>query len=239
MKRASMLLAMLALIYGAVEAKADLILYNNSAVFAAAATGVKTIGFEGIAAPNGFVNYGHGGSISLNGITFTAGNAYLYVESSGSYQKTFGTPYNLQSGDFLMSGNGRPSSLHVTIPGGSKQIAFDLGTFDRTKSLVSVALSTGDRFTLSAPYPTTTFIGFSSKTPITSLDLLITGGERKDTLSLDNFSFGPVQGIPEPTSLTLFSLGAIGYGWLRWKKSASKQSGSMRHSPRSRWWDNS
>jgi hypothetical protein len=212
MKRAHLVVASLPLLFAAVgQARAGLIFYSDQSAFAAATTDTTTVGFEGIAPANGFTNYGPSGSLTLHGVTFSASNAYLSVVSGSYYQTVYGTAYNLGTGDFLLSGNGDPAGLHVATAGGFKDVAFDLGTFDQSNSQVTVHLSTGDVFTVSAPYPTSTFVGFTSTTPIDSLDLTITGGGRRDTLSLDNFTFGPVNNAPEPASLILFSLAALGF----------------------------
>jgi hypothetical protein len=81
---------------------------------------------------------------------------------------------------------------------------------------VTIHLSTGDTFTATASFPTHTFIGLTSSVPITSLDLVITGGNRKDTLAVDNFVFGSAT-VLEPSSLAFLALGGLGLaGWRRW-----------------------
>jgi hypothetical protein len=211
-------LAVLAALLAPVKsAHGAFVFYPTRAAFDAATTGVTTIDFEGIAPPGGFSYFGRPGSLTLSGVMFTTpGNADLYVISS-----TFYPGYNLGSGDFLQSGNGTPSSLTATVqlPGVFTAAAFDLGTFDTINSQVTVQLSTGDQFTTSAPFPTPTFVGFTSTVPFTSLSITITGGDRRDALNVDNFAFGSaVSAVPEPSSqvlLALGSLGLLGYVWRR------------------------
>jgi hypothetical protein len=191
-------------------AQADLVFYGTRAAFNAATTGVTNINFEGIAPTNSFAYFGRPGSLSLGGVSFTTAASDLYVTSATYYLATFGPPgYNLGTGDFLLSGNVAPVSLHATLPGAFTALAFDFGTFDTLNSQVTIRLSTGDTFTASAPFPTSTFIGLTSTVPITSVDLVISGGERQDTLALDNFSFGSAAAVPEPGTLPMLGLGSV------------------------------
>jgi hypothetical protein len=198
-------------------ARADLVFYGNRASFDAATTGVTTIGFEGIAPVNGFTFFGQPGSLTLSGVTFSTGINILNVTSATYYLATGGPPgYNLGSGDFLLSGAAAPASLHATLPGAFTALAFDLGTFDDATSQVTIKLSTGDTFTTSAPFPTDKFIGLTSTVPFTSVDISITGGNRRDTLAIDNFAFGAAE-IPEPGTLSLLSLSLVGMA-VTWKR---------------------
>jgi hypothetical protein len=219
MKRAHLIAASLSLLFvGIGQARADLLFYNNPAAFAAATTGTTTIGFEGIAPANGFRSYEQRQSLTLHGVTFSALDSNLSVVSGSYYKTAYGNAYNLGTGDFLMAGNGTPSMLHLSMASAFQEVAFNLGTFDRSNSRITIRLSTGDTFLVSAPYPTSTFVGFTSTTPIHYLDLMISSGERRDTLSLDRFTFGPVHSTPEPASLTLFLLGGVGFAWLGRRK---------------------
>jgi hypothetical protein len=217
MRRIVLALASLALLASVVErTHAGLVFYPDRTAFNAATTGVTMIGFEGIAPPDGFTFYGHS-PLTLSGATFTASTSNLFVESSTYYATHFfHIPYNLGSGDFLLSGNFAPADLSISLPGPSTAFALDLGTFDSINSQVSFKLSSGDTFSVSAPYPTSMFVGFTSTVPITSVDLLITSGDRQDTLSVDNVSFGAI--VPEPASLTLFGIGGVAaLGYRRWR----------------------
>jgi hypothetical protein len=216
MRRTVLALASLALLASVVErAHAGLVFYPDRTAFNAATTGVTTIGFEGIAPADGFTFYGHN-SLTLGGATFTASTSLLAVDSATFYAHTFGTPYNLGSGAFLLSGNIAPADLSITLPGAFTAFALDLGTFDVVNSQVLFTLSSGDTFSVSAPFPTSTFVGFTSTVPFTSVDLLITGGERQDTLNVDNVSFGAI--VPEPTGLILLGIGGVAaLGYRRWR----------------------
>ncbi|MBS0265242.1 MAG: PEP-CTERM sorting domain-containing protein [Planctomycetes bacterium] len=204
------------------ESLAGVTIYADQASFNAATSGITTIGFEGIAPADGFTAYGPGGSLTLSGVTFTAGAGVdLFVNSSTYYAVNQPPSYDLGSGDYLLAGNLAPTLLDVQLPGsGMSAVAFYFGTFDDSTSQVQITLSTGDVLTLSASYPTSTFVGFTSTSPITSLELLITGGDRQDTLTLDNFQFGTV--VPEPGSIIVLCIGlttVCGINWLRRRES--------------------
>jgi hypothetical protein len=203
MRRMNLGLAALTLVVlGVGPARGELTFYPTRAAFDAATTGVTTIDFEGIAPAHGFSYFGRPGSLTLSGVTFTTpSNTDLYVISSTFY------PYDLGSGDFLLAGNGVPSALTAQLPGAFTAVAFELGTFDQFNSQVTITLSTGDVFTASAPISTHTFVGLTSTLPVASVNMVITGGDRRDALAVDDFSFGAA--VPEPGTLTLFVIGTL------------------------------
>ncbi|HUI05707.1 MAG TPA: hypothetical protein VL486_01745 [Verrucomicrobiae bacterium] len=198
------------------QAVASVTSYATKAAFDAATTGITTIGFEGIAPADGFVGLGNGGSLTLSGVTFTAhSGVYLFVNSSTYYAVNDPPAYDLGSGDYLLAGSGAPAFLSITLPAPVTALAFSLGTFDDSTSQITISLAPGgDALTAGAPYPTNTFVGFTSSAPISSLQIEITAGNRQDTLTLDNFSFGAAA-IPEPNSITLL---ALGLGIVPWRQ---------------------
>jgi hypothetical protein len=176
---------------GLEAARGSVITYRSEPAFNAATTGTTTIAFEDLAPSNGFVAYGNGGSLTVNGVNFaTDAGIYLYVNSSSYYLANDPPAYNLGSGDYLLAGSGAPSFILITLPTPVTAIAFYFGTFDATGQVTITTFPSGDAFTGSAPYQTRMFVGLTSTVPIAAVQIEITDGDRQDTLSLDNFSFG-------------------------------------------------
>ena len=199
-EQALRVLALLAVLwFGMKGANAATVNYRSQPAFAAATTGTTTIAFENIAPTNGFVPYGNGGSLTLSGVTFqTDADIYLYV-NSGTYYETHKPPtYNLGAGDYLLAGNGAPSFILITLPFPVTAIGFYLGTFDITGQVTISTFPNNDVFTTSAPYPSRRYIGLTFSEPVSSVQIEITDGNRQDTLSLDEFTFGFA--IPESST---------------------------------------
>lgn len=172
-------------------AKGSVIIYRSRPAFDAATTGTTTIVFEQIAPTNGFVAYGNGGNLTVNGVDFaTDSGVFLYVNSSSYYATNAPPTYNLGSGDYLLAGSGAPSFILITLPAPVTAIGFYCGTFDSTGQVTITTFPKGEAFATSAPYPTRRFVGLTSSVPISSIQIEITDGNRQDTLSLDDFSFG-------------------------------------------------
>lgn len=192
--------AALALVCAGLEtARGEVLIYRSRPAFDAATTGTTTIAFEKIAPTNGFVAYGNGGSLTVNGVNFaTDSGIYLYVNSSSYYAMNKPPTYNLGSGDYLLAGSGAPSFILITLPSPVTAIAFYCGTFDSTGQVTITTFPNGDAFATSVPYPTRRFVGLTSSVPISSVQIEITDGNRQDTLSLDDFSFGFA--IPESST---------------------------------------
>jgi hypothetical protein len=189
--------------------------FATRAAYDAAVPTNISIDFEGLAATGDFVNYGSG-TLTLDGVSFAGGpNDNLFAETETTYQVLNGTPYNLGSGDFLLSGDQLrgASSFNISRPGGLFGAEFDFGGFATANSQITVVLSNGDSFSVSGgEYPTAGFVGFLSSAPFTSFTVGMTGGNRLDTLSIDAFRASTTSpaAVPEPASLTLTALGLAG-----------------------------
>ena len=192
----------------ALPTNAQTTFYTTRTDFVNASTNLSTVGFEGVASAGSFTPFGFGGVYSSQGVTFSAPNTNeLFINSATYYSKPL---YNLGSGDYLAIGDA-PASLSIALPTNTTAVGFDLGTFDSSTSQISLTLSDGSVQTVSAPYPTIAFFGFTASNPITSINLQITAGSRKDFLGLDTFQFGQSRlgAVPAPSSLLAMTVGGV------------------------------
>jgi hypothetical protein len=177
--------------FGMEMARGATLNYRSQPAFDAATTNTTTVTFEAIAPTNGFVAYGNGGSLTLNGVNFaTDPGIFLYVNSSTYYATNKSPRYDLGSGDYLLAGSGAPSFILVTLPAPATAISFYFGTFDSTGEVTITTFPNTESFVASAPYPTRRFVGLTFSEPVTAVQIEITDGNRQDTLSLDDFTFG-------------------------------------------------
>jgi hypothetical protein len=210
-------------------ARADLVFYSNRGAFNAATMGTTTIDFEGIVPDAGFVMVPDAG-LKLSGVTFSTdpkkGTAPLFVIGKDFFAPPSAPSAYLDSGQSTAGQN----FMMITLPKGTTAFGLDYNAFGFSDpaSTLTFSLSTGDTFTRvatpgkSVPSFLFEFVGVTSTVPIASIQITqsITdpGG-----FNIDNFAFGNaiLISIPEPATLTLLSLGAlgaIGYGWRNGKR---------------------
>jgi len=186
------------------SARADTVVFTNSAAFTAAATGLTTLDFEGIAPPLSVANFGSG--MTLQGVTFTgATSGMISVVDSGFFAPLF----DFQSGAVL-SGF---AFIEATLPPGITAIGTDLMTTNPTGGSFDVVLSTGEVFTVStAVRPDRGFFGVTTDVAISSIRFTTVVTPIRGIPLLDNFSFGQAQpsNVPEPGTLVLLGSGIAG-----------------------------
>jgi hypothetical protein len=204
----AVMIALIVLASMAVPAGATSMLYTDRTTWETATTGLVTITFEGLATPSIPGNYSTASGLTLNGVQFTAltppNNYYLYAEDAlGSAN------YQWNSGDLLMGPNVAWGGgyLLATLPsGGVQSVGTDLMTHTPFGASVVVTLSTGEQFTINtSSNPTRTFAGFTSDTPITSMQFKPNNGFSL----IDNFSYGSVGETPEVDTALLAGAGLL------------------------------
>jgi hypothetical protein len=184
--------------------------YTSAASFSAAVTGVTTHGFNGIAIPlpNNFL----GGPQTVDGVTFSSsGNTFTLPTGYA------GTAYGAQffSGQ-SPSGLG-PANVSATLAG-TFAIAFTYGAYNSPPNApVTITLSTGDvvvQNQSATPGLVTTFTGFVSSTPITSVSFSSNSGV------FDVVNFMLTSPVPEAPTWALLLAGTGLIGGLARKRSA-------------------
>jgi hypothetical protein len=178
--------------------------YTNRTDFTAASSFLTNIDFEGLADSGSFVYYPSG--LTQSGVTFVDTVNRLFVVDPAFSQEF----YDWGSGAIL-SGNDTDDTIIATLPTGITAIGSDIMSFGSYATDFLVSLSTGESFTVnSSNYPTRSFTGFISDTPIISISFKADSGYT----NIDNFIFGQAansQPVPEPLTI-LGSLAAGGVG---------------------------
>jgi hypothetical protein len=144
--------------------------YPDRAAWAAAAAGIQTVGFEGIAP-----HLVAGPSIAVSDVTFSldpGASGRLYIITAGQYAPT-------QTISSQQSGRGI-EALNITLPAPATAIAFDNFICSAT-----VMLPGGEQFAVANGGG---FFGITSTQPIASLRVVVPGS--CGTLAIDNLSFG-------------------------------------------------
>lgn len=203
--------------FASTPARADAIVFTTRAAFIAASTGLTTIDFEGIAAPNGVANFSS--PLTLQGVTFSGSpTGAVSVVDSGFFSPLF----QFQSGAVL-SGFG---FIEVTLPAGVTALGADIMSTNPNGLPFQVLLSTGESFVVNTPaQPARGFFAITSDVAITSIRFATLPGPNQSAgiPLLDNFTFGQAQGatVPEPATILLLGTGLVGIA-TRVRRKASK-----------------
>ncbi len=194
-------------------AAAGLIAYTDIGSFQAASAGRSNIDFAGMVQPHQFVSYPVPGGLSVDGVTFSIANPVARDAvnvTARDYYPGATYAHNFLVDAYVPSANAL--TITITLPTPVTAIGLDLGTFHG--GALGFAFSNGDTFTQSgtAAFGQTSFLGFTSSSPITSLS--ITGSRSNgEALVIDNVQYGIA--APEPASFVLLASGLLTVGCRR------------------------
>ena len=178
---------------------------NNQSDWLALTSGVTTITFEGLA-PTSPTWYSTPQGLTVSGVNIVGvqegggNNLAVYAENNASVS---------WSGNVLEGPYG-PGYVVATLPGGVTAVSTQLATWGPGNDVL-VTLNGIESFTVHAIH-TPTWVGFTSNTPITSIQFAATSSKPE----IDNFSFGsfsPADSVPEPDTVFLGAIGLAGL-WL-------------------------
>jgi len=176
--------------------------YTNQAAFNAAVTGITTYNFDGYA-PSG--DQAFDPAVSAGGVAFSGAAGQIFA--------AWGTGNGYYGDSSFISGQdpaGISSQLNVTAVGGVTAIGFTIGSYVVGADLpLSITLSTGEIFNLLTPSNAgidTAFIGFTSSTPITSINFAESGY----TIDITKFEVASPVPLPASAWLMLSGLGGLG-----------------------------
>jgi hypothetical protein len=202
------------------SAAAGLIAYHDLASFQAATTGLTDVNFNGIAPSGSFVDFPTPPGFTRAGVTFNIANPlpgdFINVTAKNFYAPT------IYPNDFLVPAvSSRTTTVEsITLPSGATAVGLDLGTFKG--GTLTFSFSTGDQYldTNPATFGSTSFLGFTSSSPITSLTI----GYANDVLVVDDFQF-EAAAVPEPSTVTLAGLGILGWLGYAWRRRGLRNRG--------------
>ncbi len=166
--------------------------YTNQAAWAAGTSVTSTLDFN---SGSGYVSRGN--SYTEGGVTFTAPSGVFSI-----YDISYDASYH-SSGYLDLQG----SPLSMNFGSGVTAVGFDFGAFYDNAVTLAITLSDGSTFTANAPASAYSFFGVTTDAPISSISF----STANDFTAFDNVSVGTaVSSVPEPTSLAMFGLGAVG-----------------------------
>jgi hypothetical protein len=185
--------------------------YTDRASWEAAATGLTTVGFEGIVPASTWVYYPE---IALAGVTFEGSFGYTAVVGDlvqyPSYDWGSGATLQGPSLAGCCGASGPGARLRITLPPGTTAFGTDVMVVAHPAVPASgvpliVTLSSGETFTAyTVVRPGRAFVGFTAGTPVSYVDVAPSPAVPAAYPSLDNVSVGQ-KGTTGPvlTSLTL------------------------------------
>jgi hypothetical protein len=202
----------LSLLVTAGPASAAVVEYTSFAAFSASTTNLLSYNFNGIAPAGSFTNPS---SLPVGPASFSPyPSNFLFVIDTNAGFGSYGVPY-------LSSQQGNPVGLNISISP-TTAIGFFYGSYLSASDPLSVSLSTGDTFIVDLPSTTSTtsFIGFTSSSPITSVQFL-DNSSTAGSIDLTSFAvLGVASAVPELATWLMILLGFAALGFIAHRRNS-------------------
>jgi hypothetical protein len=206
--------------------RASVLDYTNLFDFSAAAGPTSLLNFSSVTPPPGgaVTNLG---TVTVGPATFTPTSGTLYGYPAGNAYSSVGSPSFISS-----QGSPATSAVLTVSTAGTFAIAFDIGSFFPNDGSPSVAISiNGQGFDFTLPVSSlnpVTFVGFTSTTSITSVQLseaplpyFCYGCGIPTVPVLDVLDYRISDAVPEPSTWAMMLLGFLGLGFLAYRRKNS------------------
>ena len=181
-------------------ANATLITYSDEATFLPNVDIINSYNFDG---NNSIVS--HGTSHVIDDVTFSAGAVFSLNPGRGGAHHQTGW-LSLERLNYGLS-----------FSQGITALSFDFGDYYTNAMTLTLTTNTGEVFIASANANSWGFGGFTTDQAFTSATIT-TSGTTGPFWGFDNFSYGNVSDIPEPSTLAIFGLAMIGLASRKLKK---------------------
>lgn len=204
--------------YFGITSAAQAAIFTSKSAFLNATSGQTTVDFEGLIQPDTSSSLQN---LTTQGVTFIGSIDGGYLLNCATFPNNFAncnTTIPLV-GSTTIAGTGAASNtITATLPAGITAVGVDLLPYSLNQDY-TVSISTGESETITINNDVK-FIGFTSATPITSLNIFSTEGQVFDNLVYGQANVNPPPtGVPEPSAmLGLLAISGIGLSQLKGRK---------------------
>lgn len=216
---AKLVMALALFVGSALPASAEIVEFTTRGSFLASAGITTTETFDAVTADSQFrtqtVNLG---SFSLAG----------FGPNQGAFNVVNPTPasiYNVNTSAFVLGITDVDSGITITFNSAITAFGADFRGFNNFDSVAQRSIILVNGNSLSSPVVAansdTSFFGFTSDTPFTTVTIMRNPGyfrDASDAFGMDNVTFAEVSAVPEPSTWAMMILGFAGIGFTTYRR---------------------